>query len=107
MMTLEEVKKLTEDKTYGRIPLTREIYSDIRTPMEVLRVLKQVSTHCYMLESTASHETWGRYTFLGFDPSLEITCRNGEMRAGCLHFPTADPSAYLRQVLEEHKSPRL
>lgn len=28
------------------------------------------------------------------------------MRAGCLHFPTADPSAYLRQVLEEHKSPR-
>ena len=32
MMTLEEVKKLTEDKTYGRIPLTREIYSDIRTP---------------------------------------------------------------------------
>ena len=59
-----------------------------------------------MLESAASHETWGRYTFLGFDPSLEITCRNGEMRAGCLHFPTADPSAYLRQVLEEHKSPR-
>ena len=28
------------------------------------------------------------------------------MQAGCLHFPTADPSAYLRQVLEEHKSPR-
>ncbi len=71
-----------------------------------MRILKQVSTHCYMLESAASHETWGRYTFLGFDPSLEITCRNGEMRAGCLHFPTADPSAYLRQVLEEHKSPR-
>ena len=59
-----------------------------------------------MLESAASHETWGRYTFLGFDPSLEITCRSGEMRAGCLHFPTADPSAYLRQVLDEHKSPR-
>lgn len=28
MMTLEKVKMLAEDKTYGRIPLTREIYSD-------------------------------------------------------------------------------
>lgn len=75
MMTLEEVKKLTEDKTYGRIPLTREIYSDIRTPMEVLRVLKQVSTHCYMLESVEESKRWGRYTFLGFDPVLELTLK--------------------------------
>lgn len=80
MMTLEEVKKLAEDKTYGRIPLTREIYSDIRTPMEVLRVLKQVSTHCYMLESVEESKRWGRYTFLGFDPVLELTCRDGRLR---------------------------
>ena len=57
MMTLEAVKKLTEDNR--RIPLTREIYSDIRTPMEVLRVLKQVSTHCYMLESVEESKRWG------------------------------------------------
>ena len=103
---LENVKEIASTGRYRVLPVSCEILSDFTTPMEAMRVLKQVSTHCYMLESAASHETWGRYTFLGFDPSLEITCRNGEMRAGCLHFPTADPSAYLRQVLEEHKSPR-
>ena len=104
--TLEKVKEIASTGGYRVLPVSCEILSDFTTPIEAMRILKQVSTHCYMLESAASHETWGRYTFLGFDPSLEITCRNGEMRAGCLHFPTADPSAYLRQVLEEHKSPR-
>ena len=103
--TLEKVKEIASTGGYRVLPVSCEILSDFTTPIEAMRILKQVSAHCYMLESAASHETWGRYTFLGFDPSLEITCRNGEMRAGCLHFPTADPSAYLRQVLEEHKSP--
>lgn len=104
--TLEKTKEIASTGRYRVLPVSCEILSDFTTPIEAMRILKQVSTHCYMLESAASHETCGRYTFLGFDPSLEITCRNGEMRAGCLHFPTADPSAYLRQILEEHKSPR-
>ncbi|MDY5558469.1 MAG: anthranilate synthase component I, partial [Candidatus Heritagella sp.] len=50
---------------------------------------------------------WGRYTFLGFDPKMEITCSNGEMKAGNIRFQTEDPSAFLRQILADYKSPRL
>ncbi len=110
MMTLEEVKKLAEDKTYGRIPLTREIYSDIRTPMEVLRVLKQVSTHCYMLESVEESKRWGRYTFLGFDPVLELTCRDGLLRikgATTVEQQVEHPGAAIRRILAENRSPKL
>ena len=110
MMTLEEVKKLTEDKTYGRIPLTREIYSDIRTPMEVLRVLKQVSTHCFMLESVEESKRWGRYTFLGFDPVLELTCRDGLLRikgATTVEQQVEHPGDAIRKILAENKSPKL
>lgn len=110
MMTLEEVKKLTEDKTYGRIPLTREIYSDIRTPMEVLRVLKQVSTHCYMLESVEESKRWGRYTFLGFDPVLELTCRDGLLRikgATTVEQQVEHPGDAIRKILLENRSPKL
>ena len=105
--TLEKVKEIASTRRYRVLPVSCEILSDFTTPIETMRILKQVSTHCYMLESAASHETWGRYTFLGFDPRLEITCRNGEMRAGCLRFPTEAPSTYLRQILEEHKAPAL
>ncbi|MGN0354210.1 MAG: hypothetical protein ACI4EI_03945 [Muricoprocola sp.] len=38
MISIEEAKALAATGEYGRIPLSREIYSDIRTPMEVLRI---------------------------------------------------------------------
>lgn len=74
--TLEDAKKLTN---YSVIPIKREILSDIKTPIEVLRILKNVSRHCYILESVENQEKWGRYTFLGYNPRLEITCLNGEL----------------------------
>lgn len=104
--TLDKVKRIASAGIYRVLPVSCEILSDFTTPIETMRVLKQVSTHCYMLESAASHESWGRYTFLGFDPRLEITCMKGEMQAGSLRFRPEDPSAYLRQILEDHKSPR-
>ena len=92
--TLEEVKKIAQTGQYKVLPVSCEILSDICTPMEALKVLKNVSTHCYMLESVAEKEKWGRYTFLGFDPKMEITCSNGEMKAGNI---TADELMHGKQ----------
>ena len=105
--TLEEVKKLASQGEYKVVPVSREILSDVKTPIEVLRILKNVSKHCYILESVAGHEKWGRYTFLGYDPKLEITCLNSTMKVGSITFENAAPDPYIRQVLAEHKSPRL
>lgn len=104
--TLDEVKSIAASGKYNVLPVSCEILSDICTPIEAMKILKNVSTHCYMLESVAEHEKWGRYTFLGFDPKIEITCMGGEMKAGNITFRTDDPSAYLRQILAEYKSPR-
>ena len=104
--SMETVKKLAEERKYKTAPVSMEMLSDRKTPIEVLRILKNVSGHCYILESISDNEKWGRYTFLGFDPKLEITCYNGKMKVGSLTFHDADPDKYIRQILEEHKSPR-
>lgn len=103
---LEEVKKIAERGEYKVLPVSCEILSDICTPIEALKILKNISTHCYMLESVAEKEKWGRYTFLGYDPKLEITCINGQLKAGEISIKTDEPDAYLRQILSEYKSPR-
>ena len=105
--SLQEVRRIAESGQYRVLPVSCEILSDFTTPIEAMRILKNVSTHCYMLESALANETWGRYTFLGFDPKLEITCRDGQMQVGNLHFETSTPSSYLRQILSDYKSPRL
>ena len=104
--TLAEARRIAESGEYSVLPVSCELLSDFITPIETMRILKNVSTHCYMLESAMADDKWGRYTFLGFDPKLEITCIDGEMKAGNLKFKTNDPSDFLRQILAEHKSPR-
>jgi anthranilate/para-aminobenzoate synthase component I len=106
MPALAEVKKIASEAKYNVLPVSFEMLSDFITPIETMRILKNVSTHCYMLESAQANETWGRYTFLGFDPKLEITCINGEMKIGNLKVTTEHPSDYLRQILADYKSPR-
>ena len=104
--TVDEVRKIASSGDYSVLPLSCEILSDFTTPIETMKVLKNVSTHCYMLESAQANERWGRYTFMGYNPKLEITCINGELKAGSKTVTTDDPSAYLRKILSGYKSPR-
>lgn len=103
---MDKIKKIAASGQYKVLPVSCELLSDICTPIEAMRILKNVSTHCYMLESVTENETWGRYTFLGFDPKLEITCINGTLKAGNIRLETGDPSTFLRQILADYKSPR-
>lgn len=110
MMSLEEAKKLAAQGDYFRIPLVKEIYSDIQTPIEVLRKLKQVSRHCYMLESVEESKRWGRYTFLGYDPVLELICTDGKLQINSgttIRKTVKHPAEEIRRILKENKSPKL
>lgn len=104
--SLEEVKKIAAKGEYKVLPVSCEILSDVYTPIEVMQILKTVSTHCYMLESVTGNEKWGRYTFLGFNPTMEITCVDGKLKAGNFEEYTDNPSALIREILEDYKSPR-
>jgi len=108
--SLNEAKEIAAD--YKMIPISCEMFADIRTPIEVLKILKNVSRHCFLLESLESAETWGRYTFLGFDPKLELTCTNGvlSINSGAETTETTEttqhPREFIQQILDENKSPR-
>ena len=105
--SIEEIRSIAASGKYDVVPVSCEILSDFTTPIEVIRILKNASTHAYMLESAQADERWGRYTFLGFDPKLEITCINGEITYGGKTEKTDDPSAIIREILSHIKSPRL
>ena len=107
-MTLEEAKKISEG--YEVVPISKEILSDIKTPIEVLRILKNVSSHCYLLESVENQELWGRYTFLGFDPRMEITCTDGHMAVNYGKETVTmvkHPGEMIKRILSEHSSPKI
>ena len=98
---------------YNYIPVAKEIYSDFITPIQVLKKLKNVSRHVFMLESVENQEKTGRYTFLGYDPKLCITCLNNILKVTdadgnvIKEETTTHPAIFINEVINEHKSPRI
>lgn len=104
---LATVKELAGSDSYDIVPVSCEILSDFITPIEAIRILQNASEHCYMLESAQANEQWGRYTFLGYDPSLCVSCIDGVLTCEDETIETSDPSDYLRKLLSQRRSPRI
>lgn len=108
--SLEEVKKIIANDDYKVVPISKELYADVKTPIEVLKILKGVSNHVFILESVDSSHRLGRYTFLGYDPKLELICHNKKLKIrGQLNIDETvkEPNEYIRNILKENKSPKL
>ena len=112
--TLETIRQLAQTKEYRRIPLCRELYADRYTPVEVMRILRKASRHCYLLESASQTEVWGRYSFLGYEPSMEITCTDGTLKIRTTDAEgkteeavrqVTHPGDTLREIIRKYKTP--
>ena len=106
-ITPEEAKRYAAETDYRVLPVSCELIADTLTPIQVLRILRHVSAHTYLLESISGPAHRGRYTFLGYDPKLGISCRNGKLKVGDLELETDDPAQYLRQLLAKYRSPKI
>lgn len=104
---LNEIKE--KYSSYKTVPISTQIPLSI-SAIDVLKKLKKISSHCYMLESVEDTNETGRYTFLGFDPKMEISCTNSNVTVideyGVKKY-NDNPKKYIQSILDKHKSPRL
>ena len=108
--TLKEARTLAAAGGYREIPVARELLSDFLTPIQALRILRAQDNHCFLLESAADSAGWGRWSFLGFEPELEITCKDGFVQVrsgGNVDTQIQPPGEALREILAAHRSPKI
>lgn len=114
--TLEQIRTIAKEGDYRRIPVKKELFADHITPTEALRALRGASHHCFLLESAEANGARGRYSFLGFEPTLEFTCSVGNARIRtnlgtdketCQTFTLDHPNSAIRRIIEDYKSPQL
>lgn len=104
---LNEASKLTGD--FSVIPVSCEFFSDIKTPIQVLKSIRSISACHFLLESVEGGEKWGRYSFLGFDPVVDVKCRDGVVtvsNGATIEIKTDDPGEVIKGILGEYKSPK-
>ena len=85
---------------------------DVVTPITLLRRMAGRSKRFFLLESVEGGEKWGRYSFLGCDPVLRVTLKNGRVvteRADGTRTETETGRPYdiLREILKTRRSPRI
>lgn len=105
----EQLKQYEND--YSLIPIYREIYADVITPITLLRKIAQTEDHFYLLESVEGGKQWGRYSFLGFAPTLQLTCRNHKVtvKGGGMEKEEGERNGMetLRRYLNRYQAPQI
>lgn len=72
--TKEEFSKLAEG--HDVVPVAREVYADLATPISAFMALAEGAAHAFLLESVIGGERLGRYSFLGLGGDT-VTARRG------------------------------
>lgn len=107
--TLEQVKQLATG--YDLVPIQEEIFADMVTPIQLLRKIAASKKNYYLLESVEGGEKWGRYSFLGYDPIMRVSCREDEVKIqkkqGTEIVKTRDSLQVIRDILKEYKAPKV
>ena len=98
-------------KEYDMVPVCREMYADIITPIGLLKKIARQSSYYYLLESVEGGEKWGRYSFLGYDPVMRVYCQDGtvtiEEKGETKTVQTRRPMEVVREIMKQYKAPRI
>ncbi|HEX3036532.1 MAG TPA: anthranilate synthase component I [Thermodesulfobacteriota bacterium] len=87
------------------VPVWGEILADFDTPVSALRKIES-GDYAFLLESVEGGEKWGRYSFLGTEPSVIFRSKNKDieiMENGKVERLNGDPIGSLRQLLSRYR----
>ena len=110
MISAEQFRQLAA-AGHNRIPVVREVLSDLDTPLSVYLKLAD-GPHTYLFESVEGGETWGRYSIIGLPAKDTYTFRGNtlEVRAHGELVETrelSDPLAEVDRLRQSFRVPRV
>ncbi|MFY2763262.1 anthranilate synthase component I [Arenimonas sp. MALMAid1274] len=110
MISVEEFERLA-GQGHNRIPVVREVLSDLDTPLSVYLKLAD-GPHTYLFESVEGGETWGRYSIIGLPARRTYTFRDHTLEVRDYGQVTAthqleDPLAEVDRLREAFRVPRM
>jgi len=87
------------------IPVWLEVLADFDTPVSAFKKIES-GKYSFLLESVEGGEKWGRYSFLGSEPSVIFKSKNGNIEItekGKTTKSNGDPIDALRKLLSRYK----
>ena len=104
-MNLKQFNQLRHD--YNRIPLVREVFADLDTPLSAYLKLAD-EPYTYLFESVQGGEKWGRYSIIGMACSTRIKVSGKRVQLEVdeqivSEEETDDPLQFIENYLDQFK----
>lgn len=98
-------------KQYNLIPISRSLLADMETPIRIFQHFFE-EKQAFLLESVEGGVKWGRYSFIGTNPFMTVTAKNGVTtvtmdKTGESHEYKDSPVHVLRTYMRDYTSPTL
>jgi anthranilate synthase component 1 len=104
--SFEEFVELTRRGTF--VPVVKEIIADLLTPVSAFLKIAEHSDYAFLFESVEGGEQVARYSFLGKDPFLVLSARDGRTTLERSGVTTGSDDAFvpaLRRLMADFRSP--
>ena len=104
--SFEEFVELTRRGTF--VPVVKEIIADLLTPVSAFLKIAEHSDYAFLFESVEGGEQVARYSFLGKDPFLVLSARDGRTTLERSGVTTESDDAFvpaLRRLMADFQSP--
>ena len=106
MFDLQRVEAWAHD--FNTAPVALRLTGVERTALDIFRACKTISRHCFILESMEDATSTGRYTFIGYDPSMTVACKDGRLmiRSGAqFDYEVDSPAAAIAKIIADNTGP--
>ena len=106
--SLEEFRE--KAKEGNLIPVYKEIMADMETPVTAFLKI-DTGKHSFLLESVEGGEKWGRYSFLGSNPSIIVKCKGNRVTVTrdtvSETFESHDPLSVIKELMSRYRPVQL
>ncbi len=110
-MYFPSIEEFREKAKEGNlIPVYREIMADMETPVTAFLKI-DTGKHSFLLESVEGGEKWGRYSFLGSNPSIIFKCKGNSITVTrdtvSETFESHDPLSVIKELMSRYRPVQL
>lgn len=106
---IEQLKK--EIKGYKVHPVFYDVMSDSFTPVHIFKALQRGEENAFILESVNNGTQWGKYSFIGINPLMEVVIDRGRAEikkdGKTQTEQITNPVSFLSEILKDYTSPKL
>ncbi len=111
-MIYPDIEQLKEEiKGYKVHPVFYDVMSDSFTPVHIFKALQRGEENAFILESVNNGTQWGKYSFIGINPLMEVVIDRGHAEVKkdgkTKTEQITDPVSFLSEILKDYTSPKL